>query len=86
MKRFLEKVLPSSKMRKYIFFNFLKNLFHDFFLINCVSSTQQQNLSTLSDRYGLITQASSGSLNKMVKRNLFYTIFLQSTNHVPAGV
>ena len=38
--------------------------------------TQQQILSTcfiFSDRFRLITQTSSRSLNKMDKRNLFYT-------------
>ena len=50
--------------------------FKQFFKQVLVSSTQQQILSTcfiFSDRFRLITQTSSGSLNKMDKRNLFYT-------------
>ena len=42
-----------------------------------VSSTQQQILSACSiffNWFCLITQTSSGSLNKMDKRNLFYTV------------
>ena len=36
-----------------------------------------------SDRFRLITQTSSGSLNKMVERNVFYTLFTILTSGAP---
>ena len=53
-----------------------------------VSSTQQQILSTcfiFSDRFRLIIQTSSGSLNKIHKGTYFIPM-LWSTNHVPTRV
>ena len=42
------------------------------------------NLLLFLDSFLLIMQISSGSLNKMVKRNLFYTLFTKCKSIVPA--
>ena len=60
----------------------------NFFKKILVSSTQQQILSTcfiFSDRFRLIIQTSSGSLNKIHKGTNFIPM-LKSTGHVPIKV
>ena len=47
-----------------------------------MSSTQQHQI----DWFRLITHTSSGSLNKIVKRNLFYTLFTKYKSRSSKGV
>ena len=72
---------PNQLKNSDIFYNFKKII---------VSSTKQHILSScflfLRPVSSLITQTSKGSLNKMVKRNLFWTLFTKYKSRSSEGV